>query len=452
MHSRLPLSAGVPGKAAVAVLTAALLITGCTPNAFGPPETSSLEHLSAAEAAPVAAQHTAEATMARAAAAVAEKVHEAAPAGRETASADITDRAAEPSAAGDAAEQKEGVFDDQAGVQRHREQLESWSQSVSEAQQAAEEHARREAEEAEAQRAREEAAEAERLQAQEAAEAERRLRAQEEAEAEEATPPGSGVLDPEAQETSEAEAAPQLEQPPSAQQPSAGSQAEFTGDLNQYLQDLVEAHPGEISVSLQEITGQQRSAAAGGTAARVTASTYKLYVAYSVIRQVEAGALSWSDPVTGGRDLAQCFQDMIAVSDNPCPESIGEDIGWTTIYSDAAAAGAASTGQGGGAIVTTAQDLTSMLSRLEAGQLSISEAGHDMLRSALAANVHRLGIPAGSGGQVLNKPGWIDGYIHDAAIVRHPQGTYVLSIMSEGSSWESLASITRDLESALFSG
>ena len=93
-----------------------------------------------------------------------------------------------------------------------------------------------------------------------------------------------------------------------------------------------------------------------------------------------------------------------------------------------------------------------MLSRLEAGQLSISEAGHDMLRSALAANVHRLGIPAGSGGQVLNKPGWIDGYIHDAAIVRHPQGTYVLSIMSEGSSWESLANITRDLESALFSG
>src|SRR5699024_8202396 len=114
----------------------------------------------------------------------------------------------------------------------------------------------------------------------------------------------------------------------------ADPQVTFTGDLNAYLQDLAAAHPGSISISLQELTGAHRSASVDGGTAQVTASTYKLYVAYSLIRQVESGALDWTDSVSGGRDLAQCFQDMIVVSDNPCPEEIGADIGWSTIYSD----------------------------------------------------------------------------------------------------------------------
>ena len=428
MHSRLPLFAGVPGRSAAAALTAALLITGCTPHPFGS-QSPDLEPASAVQSAPVAAQHSAQSTMVEAASDVARRIEEAQHRGAVAASSGAQD--AEP-------EERE----DSPGVDRHREELDSWSDSLTEAHEtAAEQQRQAEAEEAEAeaQRRQEEAEGAERQQAAEEAQRQR----EEEADG------GEQVTDPEAEEPQQPAPAPDLEESLSTP---ADPQVELTGDLNTYLQELADAYPGSISISLQELSGQQRSAATGGQTSRVTASTYKLYVAYSIIRQVESDALSWTDSISGGRDLAQCFQDMIVVSDNPCPEEIGADIGWDTIYSDAAAAGATSTGQGEGAIVTTADDLSLILVRLETGQLNISEAGHQQLREALGANVHRLGIPAGSTGQVLNKPGWIDGYVHDAAIVRHPQGSYVLSIMSEGSSWQSVASISSGIEAALYGG
>ncbi len=58
-------------------------------------------------------------------------------------------------------------------------------------------------------------------------------------------------------------------------------------------------------------------------------------------------------------------------------------------------------------------------------------------------------MPAGSFGSVLNKPGFINGNLHDAAIVHHPH-TYVVTVMSEGSSWEAIAGITREIEAALY--
>lgn len=445
MHSRLPLFAGVPGKSAAAALTAALLITGCTPNPFGPPGAAHLEQLSAAQELPAAAGQVAESTVADAATGISERIREARPEAELGPAASGISHA-EPAPQPERATEDAGP-DGQSGLERHRDELDGWSESVNNAHDTAREQARLEAEEQQRQ-----AEEAQRQAEEEAAEAQRQ--AEEEAAEQEELPETDDdehVLDSETeQETDQSLEDSPISDPLSPPAVSDAPSLEFTGDLSDYLQNLVDAHPGRISISLQEITGQQRSAAAGGNATRVTASTYKLYVAYSIIRQVEAGALSWTDSVTGGRDVAQCLQDMIAVSDNPCPESIGPEIGWTTIYSDAAAAGATSTGQGDGAIVTTTDDLTSLLAQLETGQLGMSEAGHEMLRAALGENVHRFGVPAGSVGQVLNKPGWIDGYIHDAAIVRHPQGTYVLSIMSEGSSWDSLASITRDVESALY--
>lgn len=400
-----------------------------------------MEPTSVLQTAPVAAQHSAQSTMADAAEELAHRIEQAQPSGPVAASSGAQD--AEPEGA------PVQEDEDRAGVDRHRSELNSWSESVTEAQ-AADAEQQRLAEEAEAQREAE--AEAERRQqAAEDAQEQAQEEAQEDAQPAPETQADDAehVTDPEAEESAQPAPAPDLEESLSTP---ADPQVAFTGDMNVYLQDLAAAHPGSITISLQELTGAQRSASVGGRTAQVTASTYKLYVAYSLIRQVESGALSWSDSVSGGRDLAQCFHDMIVVSDNPCPEEIGADIGWSTIYSDAAAAGATVTGQGQGAIVTSAHDLTSMLARLETGQLSISEAGHDRLREALGANVHRLGVPAGSTGQVLNKPGWIDGYVHDAAIVRHPQGTYVLSIMSEGSSWHSLAGITRSVETALYGG
>ncbi len=428
MHSRLPLLASVPGKSVAGALSAALLITGCTPlaessAAFGAPLSAEPAVLTVSQQSPSpdsAAATSPEELSARAAA--------SSLAARLSASYQST----QSQSAAATSEHASTVTNPQQGFTERvlpRNEVRSFAASLAQAHHAAQEEA---AEQARQQREAEERAERERAQ-QESAEQQR-------AEAED--------------QESAAERAPQAEPAPTAEPtppPSFSEPTVFTGDLSAYLAQLAASYPGQISISVAELGGQGRRASVGGDTRYTTASTYKLYLAYSILRRVEAGSLSWDEPVTGGRNVAQCFQDMIVLSDNPCPEVLGPKLGWPSIYDDARAAGATGTGPGEGnsGIKTTTDDLTALLLRLESGQLNMSTGSHDRLRNALGANIHRQGIPAGSTGQVLNKPGFINGYLHDAAIVRHPGGSYVISIMSEGSSWDALAGITRDVETAL---
>lgn len=423
MHSRLPLMASAPGTSVAAALTAALLLSGCNANPFGPAETAELQPASAAQMLPAAAQESAGSSAHDAAAQLAERIENA-----------VAEAAPDSDPATATAVLRSGHRStvEHASTPRlspaQLERIELWADDVAQARQDAE--------------------------AQATAEEQAQVPPEEPEPSEEPETPEEPPAEPEETEPAEEPAPPESPDPPAldpGHNPITGSFAvPFTGDLQTYVNELASAHPGSISISVREVTGSQRSASTAGSTTRVTASTYKLFLAYSIIRQVEDGAMSWSDSVLGDRDLAGCFQDMVVFSDNPCPEAIGPEIGWTEIYSDAAGAGANRTGQGEGAIVTSADDLTSLLTRLEAGSLAMSGSGHQRLQDALAANIHRQGVPAGSSGQVLNKPGFINGYLHDAAIVRHPQGTYVLSIMSEGSSWDALASITAQIEAALY--
>lgn len=441
MHLRLPLIAGVPGRASVAALTVALLASGCTPN-FHAPDPAQIQPASAAEALPAAVHNSADTTMRDAATVVVHQVAETRPPESTVPAGDLTpgndgaetgqeptedsepnsDEADEAEAAASADEAPE------AEISMRRQSLDSWSSSLTQAYQSSQEREQLQAEK-EAQRQAEAEAEAE-------AEAQERRQAELEQEDQE--------LDQE-----QAEAAPEPEPAP-APEPPAQTNVNFDGDLNALLGQLAAQHPGQISISVQELGGQNRSASTGTGKSFVTASTYKIFVAYSIIREVEAGQRDWSDPVLGDRDLAQCFQDMIVLSDNPCPEKLGPEIGWGNIWADASAQGAGNTRGGEGGIRTNAQDLTNFMSNLSGGILAMSGPGHDRLRNALAANVHREGIPAGSAGQVLNKPGFINGNLHDTAIVHHPSGTYVLTVLTQGSSWSSVAAITRDIETALY--
>jgi len=293
---------------------------------------------------------------------------------------------------------------------------------------------------AEEQRLAEEEAEA-------AAEAERQ-RLEEEAEEEAAAAE-------EAEQDSPAGAAPEPapEPEPEPEQSQAETPADapaFNGDLNSYLDELAASYPGDISISVTELGGAGRSGSSSGAESRVSASTYKLFVAYGILSRVESGELSWDDTVDGGRDRATCLRDMISVSDNPCADVFRDEIGWEGLRDIAAETGGPATDFIPAYARTSANDLTAFLTRLESGSLSISSESRTRLLSAMEGNIFRQGIPAGSAGAVLNKVGFLDGYLNDAAIVRHPQGTYVLSIMSEGSDWGSISSITRQIEAALY--
>ena len=215
--------------------------------------------------------------------------------------------------------------------------------------------------------------------------------------------------------------------------------------LSALLQQYAESHPGTYGVSLVELSGQRRRAAYQDTKQFRTASTYKLFVAYSTLKRVESGVWKWSDAVSGGRNLEKCFDDMIVKSDNPCAEALLTKIGFRAITDEMKSIGLTGTSFLGDIPLTTAGDLSTFNASLESGQL-LSADSRTRLLGAMKRNIYRQGIPAGTSSQVADKVGFLDGLLHDAAIIYTPSGPAVLSIMTDGSSWATIADLTKQIE------
>lgn len=217
--------------------------------------------------------------------------------------------------------------------------------------------------------------------------------------------------------------------------------------LNALLRNFAEDNDGVYGIALAELSGQRRRAEHQGNRQFATASTYKVYVAYSTLKRVERGDMQWSQNIVGGKNLEQCFEEMIALSDNPCSEKLVEMIGYNALHREAREVGATNTTFiDEETFRTTAGDLTEFLARLETNQLSLSDSSRERLLATMGRNIFRQGIPAGASGNVLNKVGFIEDYLHDAAVVRSPNGTYVLTIMTDRASWGLIAELTREVE------
>ncbi len=215
--------------------------------------------------------------------------------------------------------------------------------------------------------------------------------------------------------------------------------------LSALLAQFAESHPGRFGVSYVELSGDHRHAGYNDTQVFETASTYKLFVAYGTLKRIESGQWHWSDQIQGGRDLTKCFDDMIVKSDNACGEALLSKIGYTTLTNELKAVGLGSSSFIGNFIQSTAADEATLLGALQAGQL-LSPASTDTLLSAMKRNIYRKGIPAGANGTVADKVGFLNGLFHDASIVYGPGGTYVLVVMTDGSSWGTIADLTRAIE------
>lgn len=206
-------------------------------------------------------------------------------------------------------------------------------------------------------------------------------------------------------------------------------------------------HAGTFGVSFQELGGQGRSAQYNGGRVFVTASTYKLFVAYGTLKRVDAGKWKWTDKnINGGRNLATCFDDMIVKSDNECAKALLLKIGVSTLTNEIQALGLTSSTFMHENIETTPNDLRSYLVRLQNGTLPISSTSRARLLDAMKRQIYRQGIPSGASGTVADKVGFLWALLHDAAIVYSPKGTYVLVIMTDGSSWANIADLTRKIE------
>lgn len=218
--------------------------------------------------------------------------------------------------------------------------------------------------------------------------------------------------------------------------------------LSALLQQYSTDHPGTFGVSMIELSGKGRRASYNETKSFTTASTYKLFVAYSTLKRVEDGVWHWADQITGGRDLSTCFDDMIVKSDNACAAALLAKVGYTNITKEAHAIGCVNTSfLGKDNIKTTSADLALFLAELQTGQMLTQQSSRDRLIGAMKRNIYRQGIPAGlSGSTVADKVGFMGGLFHDASIVYSPTGTYVLVIMTDGSNWSTIADFASQIE------
>jgi beta-lactamase class A len=216
--------------------------------------------------------------------------------------------------------------------------------------------------------------------------------------------------------------------------------------ITAFLTHYAEGNPGVFGVSFIELEGAGRSAQYNQDKVFTTASTYKLFVAFSTLKRIDSGSYKWSDKVVDSRDLKACFDDMIVKSDNPCAEALIKKIGRDKLDSDLRSIGLTKSTFRAKNNQTTAAELAAFLTKLQNKQLPLKSASRDTLLGAMKRQVYRQGIPAGASGKVADKVGFLNGLLHDAAIVYSPKGNYVLVILSDNSTWANIANITRRVE------
>lgn len=215
--------------------------------------------------------------------------------------------------------------------------------------------------------------------------------------------------------------------------------------LQALVNDLVK-DKGDFAISVRKLGDS--GVHANGDKQYHPASTYKLFVAYSVLKRVDDGRMSLGQTTSGGQTLAQCLDNMIVNSDNTCAEWFGTSIGWNTLTNEARALGARNTTLSR-PFVSTANDQALFLQKLESNQLGLTEPSRARLIDAMKRQVFRKGIPAGVGVAVADKVGFLEGYLHDSAIVYAPSGVYVLVIYSNNSSWAAIADAAKQIHTQL---
>jgi len=218
--------------------------------------------------------------------------------------------------------------------------------------------------------------------------------------------------------------------------------------LRAYVRDTT--RDGSVAISIRQLNGAGWSADGGGSTSRVSASTFKLYVSLYLFDQMSRGKTAWGDSMLG-TTVSTCFDRMTIASTNPCAYDWLSQWGRSNVNAFLYKKGftGATSFTNPLAAHTSTNDLVKIMAGLEDGSLIGGEQRSRLLHS-LSVHPYRSGVPAGSSGSVYDKVGFLWDYINDAAIVRHPQGTYVIAVMTKGHSYAKVASITREVEKILY--
>ena len=206
-----------------------------------------------------------------------------------------------------------------------------------------------------------------------------------------------------------------------------------------------------VRIVVQQLDGSGWSASGRASESIPSASTYKLFVMMRVFDDINSGKLNWDTPMLD-TTAGGCFERTIVPSTNPCAEEWIRQYGrnYLNDYVHGKGFSSGTTFTAPDATHSTAGDLATYLIGLNNGTL-ISGNNRSMLLEKMGRQLYRYGIPTGvPDARVEDKVGFLWDYIHDAAIVHKPQGTYVLVIMTKGYSYGYIANVARQIDTIMY--
>lgn len=204
---------------------------------------------------------------------------------------------------------------------------------------------------------------------------------------------------------------------------------------------------GVFGVMVIDLTGKGMNAELNPDKDFITASTFKMFVAYATMHKIEQGAISFDTVTDNGFTVRGCINEMILHSTNPCAISLMNLINWGWAHAFIKAQFPATSidngASGDGEKHSTVRDETAFMQRLAAGQLMNSDNSNYLL-GLFQRQIWRSGIPRGVPGiTVADKVGFYAGYVHDVGIIYAPRGPYILGIMSRGGANPQFADLSR---------
>ncbi|GFH40066.1 serine hydrolase [Lactococcus insecticola] len=158
---------------------------------------------------------------------------------------------------------------------------------------------------------------------------------------------------------------------------------------------------------------------------RVSASTYKLFIARFILAEIASHKLSWTSPYEN-ETIRDGITQMIVNSDNNFPEWVIATYGADTIEAYLKSVGYQGLWADPNQAQTSASDLTKVLQYY---YLHRQNADVKFLLGLMKTQEFRTGIPAGTPSVVADKVGFIDYYKNDAGIV-FAKRPYILVVMT----------------------
>lgn len=201
-----------------------------------------------------------------------------------------------------------------------------------------------------------------------------------------------------------------------------------TTKLTSLVTSFASTYGDKVGVVVSDLSSGG-SANVNGSKQFVSASIYKLFVAYGIYAKIDTGTVTLKQTIqtgSGPNTVEGCLNLMITISDNDCGDALGILANWSSLDDILIAQGYKGTMLNNytksGALLgdkeTTANDVALLLTRLYDGTLLSKESSSTYISLLKAQKINdRLpkGLPVGT--VIAHKTGDLYGYLHDAGII-----------------------------------